>query len=38
MLCLGEEMVKPHIRRADSGNIDRHIRRAMRTMGVACKQ
>jgi len=32
-------MVKPHIRRrADSGNIDIHTRRAMRAMGVTCKQ
>jgi len=32
-------MVTPHIRRrADSGNIDRHICRATRAMGVACKQ
>jgi len=38
MLPLGEEMVTPQIRRADSGNIDRHTRRAMRAMGVACKQ
>ena len=32
-------MVTPHIRRkADSGNIDRHTRRATRAMGVAWKQ
>ena len=34
----GRKMVTPHIRRADSGNIDRHTRRAIRAMGVACKQ
>ena len=39
LLSLGEEMVKPHIRRrADSVNVDRHTRRAMRAMGVTCKQ
>jgi len=32
-------MVTPHIRRkVDSGNIDRHTRRAIRAMGVTCKQ
>jgi len=31
-------MVKPHIRRADSGNGDRHICSATRAKGVACKQ
>jgi hypothetical protein len=35
-LC--EEMVTPHVRRADSGYVDRHIRRATRAMSVACKQ
>ena len=34
----GRKMVKPHIGRADSGNVDRHIRRAMRAISVACKQ
>jgi hypothetical protein len=29
-------MVRLHIRRADSGNIDRYTRRAMKKMGVAC--
>jgi len=39
LLSLGEEMVKPHIRRwADSESINRYIRRATRAMGVACKQ
>ena len=38
LLSLGEEMVTPHIRGADSGNVDRHNRRAMRAMGVTCKQ
>ena len=38
-LSLGEEMVRPHIRRrADSGNIDRHTRRAMRAVDVPCTQ
>ena len=31
-------MVTPHIRRAHSGNVDRHIHRTMREMGVTCKQ
>jgi hypothetical protein len=35
VLSLGEEMVIPHISiRADSGNIDRHIRKVTRAMGV----
>jgi len=39
VLSLGEEMVTPHIRsRADSGNVDRHTRRAMRAVDVAYKQ
>jgi len=39
LLSLGEEMVTPYIRsRADSGNIYRHTRRAMRAMGVAYNQ
>jgi hypothetical protein len=36
---LGEEMVTPHIRRrTDSENVNRHTRRAMSGIGVACKQ
>ena len=32
-------MATPHKRRrADSGNVERHTRRAMRAMGVTCKQ
>ena len=31
-------MVTAHTRRTDSGNVDSHTRRAMRAMGVACKQ
>jgi len=32
-------MVTPHARRrADSGNVNRHNCRAMRAMGVTCKQ
>jgi len=32
-------MVTPHISiTADSGNVDRHTRKVMRAMGVACKQ
>ena len=39
VLSLGEEMVTPHISiRADSGNVDRHTRKVMKTMGVPCKQ
>ena len=35
----GRRNVTPHIRRrADSGNVKRHTPRAMRAMGVACKQ
>jgi hypothetical protein len=35
LISLGEEMVKPDIRkRVDSGNFDRHTRRAMRVMVV----
>jgi hypothetical protein len=38
LLSLGEEMLTPHTRiRADSGNADRHTRRAVRAMGVTCK-
>jgi hypothetical protein len=33
-----EEMVTPHVRRDDSGYIDRHIRRAITALGVTCKQ
>jgi hypothetical protein len=39
LLSLREEMITPHIiRRDDSENVDRHTRRAMRAMDVACKQ
>jgi hypothetical protein len=32
-------MVRPHIiKRADSGNVDRHTRRATRAMDIPCKQ
>jgi len=38
LLSLGEEIVTPYVRRrADSGNMDRHTRGAMRAMDVACK-
>jgi len=38
MLLLGEDMVRPHIRkRADGGNVDRYTRRALRTMDIPCK-
>jgi hypothetical protein len=38
LLLLGEAVVRPHIRkRADGENVDRHIRRAMRTMDIPCK-
>jgi hypothetical protein len=39
LFSLGEEMVTPHTRRrSDSENVNRHTHRAMRGMGVACKQ
>ena len=39
LLSLGEKIITLHIiRRADIGNFDRHTRRAMRAMGVVCKQ
>jgi len=31
-------MVRPYTRRAESGNVSRHIYRAKRTMGAPCKQ
>jgi hypothetical protein len=38
LLLLGED-IRPHIRkRAGSGNVDRHTRRAMTAMGIPCKQ
>jgi len=38
LLSLGEDMVRPFTRRAERGNVNRHIYRAKRTMGVPCKQ
>ena len=39
LLSLGEEMVTPYVRRrADSGNMDRHMHSVMRAMDITCKQ
>jgi hypothetical protein len=39
LLSLGDEVARPHKRRrADSGNINRHTCKAIRAMGVNCKQ
>ena len=39
LLSVAEERTRPHIgRRSDIVNVDRHTRRAITAMGVACKQ
>jgi len=38
LLSLGEDMVRPYTRRAESGNVNGHTYWAKRTKGVPCKQ